>query len=147
MGIANFLESCGLEPSAGQLLEGLSEEALHMVVTEFDPSGTKDGNVQGRLEGFLKRVAMHFRPVGSGSGVVAWQPGMPEAVGTWHQSAARTTTSVANRGVSSSCMAADPAIAAFLDHLASMPLLDSFWRDCLRTRCRWCLPISTRASP
>lgn len=114
--IANFLESCGLEPSAGQLLEGLSEEALHMVVTEFDPSGTKDGNVQGRLEGFLKRVAMHFRPVGSGSGVVAWQPGMPEAVGTWHQSAARTTTSVANRGVSSSCMAADPAIAAFLDH-------------------------------
>jgi len=54
--IQNFLLRCGLDETAAPLLEELSEEGLHKVLTNFDPSGTKDGNVLGRLEGYVRHA-------------------------------------------------------------------------------------------
>merc|ERR1712050_583746 len=55
--IAAFLARCDLDESAWSLLEEQSEAELEKVMTEFDPSGTKDGNVFGRLEGFVRSLS------------------------------------------------------------------------------------------
>merc|ERR1711920_715522 len=40
--IPDFIERCGLDESSTLFLEGLEEDVLTKVLTEFDPSGTKD---------------------------------------------------------------------------------------------------------
>lgn len=55
--IADFIARCGLDDSATSFLEGLPEDVLDKVLTQFDPSGTKDGNVMGRLEGYVRCYA------------------------------------------------------------------------------------------
>lgn len=52
--VAGFLERCGLEASAAAYLEALPEDVLQRVLSDFDPSGTKDGNVLGRLQGYVR---------------------------------------------------------------------------------------------
>eukprot|EP00927_Polykrikos_kofoidii_P057311 TRINITY_DN51431_c0_g1_i1.p1 TRINITY_DN51431_c0_g1~~TRINITY_DN51431_c0_g1_i1.p1 ORF type:complete len:619 (+),score=130.06 TRINITY_DN51431_c0_g1_i1:134-1990(+) len=55
--IGTFLEAIGVEPAAaGDLLTELPPELLERVFNEFDPSGTKDGNVLGRLRGFVRSL-------------------------------------------------------------------------------------------
>jgi len=57
--IANFVLRCNLSASAGtveQFLRGLDPEVRSVVLSEFDPGGTKDGNVLGRLQGFAGAV-------------------------------------------------------------------------------------------
>jgi len=49
-----FLERCGLDVSAAPVLEALPPDILTTVIHEFDPSGTKDGNVLGRLQGYIR---------------------------------------------------------------------------------------------
>merc|ERR1712039_954866 len=49
-----FLERCQLDATALELLEPLPQELQVKVMNEFDPSGTKDGNVLGRLEGYVR---------------------------------------------------------------------------------------------
>merc|ERR1712087_226854 len=55
--IAAFLARCDLDETAWTLLEEQSDAVLEKVMTEFDPSGTKDGNVLGRLEGFVRSLS------------------------------------------------------------------------------------------
>merc|ERR1712146_705744 len=52
--ITCFLDNCGLSGSdeAWDTLAPLAADALEVVLQNFDPSGTKDGNVLGRLRGF-----------------------------------------------------------------------------------------------
>lgn len=52
--VMDFLERCGLDLSALDFLQHLPEDLLQDVMNKFDPSGTKDGNVLGRLEGYVK---------------------------------------------------------------------------------------------
>lgn len=52
--VQGFLARCGLDASAVSLLESLSEEGLATAIHDFDPSGTKDGNVLGRLQGYVR---------------------------------------------------------------------------------------------
>jgi len=57
--IGNFILRCNLSASAGtveQFLRGLDPEVRSVVLSEFDPGGTKDGNVMGRLQGFAAAV-------------------------------------------------------------------------------------------
>merc|ERR1712232_274301 len=54
--IQNFLLRCGLDETAAPLLQELSDEGLQKGLTNFDPSGTKDGNVLGRLEGYVRHA-------------------------------------------------------------------------------------------
>merc|ERR1719215_922727 len=54
--IQNFLARCGLDETAAPLLQELSEEGLQKVLNNFDPSGTKDGNVLGRLQGYVRHA-------------------------------------------------------------------------------------------
>merc|ERR1719433_1945461 len=50
---AKFL---GLDQECVNLVKGLPEEAQMICLTNFDPSGTKDGNIAGRLQGFAKKA-------------------------------------------------------------------------------------------
>jgi len=52
--LRGFLDRCSLDWSAMPFLEGLPQDVLETVVHEFDPSGTKDGNVFGRLQGYVR---------------------------------------------------------------------------------------------
>mmetsp|Transcript_85292 Transcript_85292/g.198294 ORF Transcript_85292/g.198294 Transcript_85292/m.198294 type:complete len:738 (+) Transcript_85292:136-2349(+) len=52
--VVGFLERCGLDVSTLSYLESLPEDVLTRVLNEFDPSGTKDGNVLGRLQGYVR---------------------------------------------------------------------------------------------
>eukprot|EP00928_Gymnodinium_smaydae_P063559 TRINITY_DN47101_c0_g1_i1.p1 TRINITY_DN47101_c0_g1~~TRINITY_DN47101_c0_g1_i1.p1 ORF type:complete len:520 (-),score=65.28 TRINITY_DN47101_c0_g1_i1:99-1475(-) len=54
--IEDFLSRCGLDASAHDLLLSLDAAVLEEVMRSFDPSGTKDGNVKGRLEGYIRVV-------------------------------------------------------------------------------------------
>eukprot|EP00931_Biecheleriopsis_adriatica_P068347 TRINITY_DN42315_c0_g1_i1.p1 TRINITY_DN42315_c0_g1~~TRINITY_DN42315_c0_g1_i1.p1 ORF type:complete len:550 (+),score=121.19 TRINITY_DN42315_c0_g1_i1:79-1728(+) len=54
--IDEFISRCGLDSSAYDLLEPLSEDARQHIMRHFDPRGTKDGNVMGRLEGYIRFV-------------------------------------------------------------------------------------------
>merc|ERR1740139_1033131 len=57
--VAAFVARCGLASAGGaaeQVLLGLDPESLAAVITAFDPGGTKDGNVLGRLRGFAAAV-------------------------------------------------------------------------------------------
>merc|ERR1719336_68519 len=70
--VARFVERCGLASADGaaeQLLLGLDPEARSAVLADFDPGGTKDGNVLGRLQGFAAAVeGRRKRMRGSSSG-------------------------------------------------------------------------------
>lgn len=57
--INDFLERCNLtacRQEAEELLFGLEAESRSAVLSDFDPGGTKDGNVLGRLRGFASAV-------------------------------------------------------------------------------------------
>eukprot|EP00927_Polykrikos_kofoidii_P044511 TRINITY_DN38457_c0_g1_i1.p1 TRINITY_DN38457_c0_g1~~TRINITY_DN38457_c0_g1_i1.p1 ORF type:complete len:738 (+),score=112.39 TRINITY_DN38457_c0_g1_i1:110-2323(+) len=54
--IDEFLERCGLDDEVVHILSNLQPDVLTAVVNDFDPGGTKDGNVQRRLEGFVRAV-------------------------------------------------------------------------------------------
>jgi len=61
--VAGFLERCNLDWTALSYLETLPEDVLTRVLNEFDPSGTKDGNVLGRLQGYVRMLnARRKRP-------------------------------------------------------------------------------------
>jgi len=49
-------DALGLDPEATKFVESLPEEIQSVVIKQFDPSGTKDGNVMGRLLGFARSV-------------------------------------------------------------------------------------------
>mmetsp|Transcript_168756 Transcript_168756/g.542366 ORF Transcript_168756/g.542366 Transcript_168756/m.542366 type:complete len:675 (-) Transcript_168756:31-2055(-) len=52
--LSGFCERCGLDQDSFNWLSSLPEDVLSIVVTEFDPTGTKDGNVLGRLQGYVR---------------------------------------------------------------------------------------------
>jgi len=52
--IQGFIERCGLDHNSYAWLASLPEDIVTTVVTEFDPTGTKDGNVLGRLQGYVR---------------------------------------------------------------------------------------------
>jgi len=51
-----FAQRCGLDAEAVEFMRALSEEVQAAVVSDFDPAGTKDGNVFGRLQNFARAV-------------------------------------------------------------------------------------------
>lgn len=51
-----FVLRCGLDGEALQFLLGLEEEVRVAVISDFNPGGTKDGNIFGRLQGFARSV-------------------------------------------------------------------------------------------
>lgn len=55
-GLGEFAQTLGLDMSAGAFLQALPAEVQSLVITTFDPSGTKDGNIWGRLLAFVRRV-------------------------------------------------------------------------------------------
>mmetsp|Transcript_110348 Transcript_110348/g.311257 ORF Transcript_110348/g.311257 Transcript_110348/m.311257 type:complete len:108 (+) Transcript_110348:2-325(+) len=65
-----FALKWGLGDEALQLLAGLPPDAKQEVLQRFDGSGTKDGNVQGRLEGFVRSV-LRKRGLGAVTTVVS----------------------------------------------------------------------------
>jgi len=52
--LEEFMFRCSLDEQALPWLQSLSEDILRTVIMEFDPSGTKDGNVLGRLQGYVR---------------------------------------------------------------------------------------------
>lgn len=54
--VDRFVRRCGLDNEAVGFLHGLSAEVRIAVISDFDPGGTKDGNVFGRLQGFARSV-------------------------------------------------------------------------------------------
>merc|ERR1712176_764279 len=61
--ISDFIVQCGLDESATSLLQELEADVLEKVLTSFDPTGTKDGNVLGRLQGYIRAMT---RAMGGG---------------------------------------------------------------------------------
>eukprot|EP00929_Paragymnodinium_shiwhaense_P064046 TRINITY_DN32048_c0_g1_i2.p1 TRINITY_DN32048_c0_g1~~TRINITY_DN32048_c0_g1_i2.p1 ORF type:complete len:271 (-),score=69.93 TRINITY_DN32048_c0_g1_i2:18-830(-) len=59
--VVDFAQHCGLGEDAIQFLNDIAPETREVVLREFDPSGTKDGNVLGRLEGFVRVVEKRLR--------------------------------------------------------------------------------------
>lgn len=56
--VNEFMGRCDLDPAEVlPLLESLSEELLFEVMENFDPSSTRDGNVLGRLRGYVNGLA------------------------------------------------------------------------------------------
>jgi len=51
-----FVLRCGLDGEAVEFLRGLEEEVRIVVISDFNPGGTKDGNILGRLQGFARSV-------------------------------------------------------------------------------------------
>ncbi|CAK0830466.1 unnamed protein product [Prorocentrum cordatum] len=52
-----FVQRCGLEDQpAAEFLRGLLPEVRAVILADFDPGGTKDGNVFGRLQGFARSL-------------------------------------------------------------------------------------------
>jgi len=51
-----FVLRCGLDGEAVEFLRGLEEEVRIAVISDFNPGGTKDGNILGRLQGFARSV-------------------------------------------------------------------------------------------
>lgn len=77
-----FLHRCGLGEDAAQQLEPLPEDILAVVYNNFDPSGTKDGNVLGRLQGYVKTLCSRRGkrpppPVGALPAATPWM-GVPK---------------------------------------------------------------------
>mmetsp|Transcript_15946 Transcript_15946/g.34509 ORF Transcript_15946/g.34509 Transcript_15946/m.34509 type:complete len:597 (-) Transcript_15946:118-1908(-) len=52
--LISFCERCNLAQDSLQWLASLPQDIMSTVIAEFDPSGTKDGNVLGRLQGFVR---------------------------------------------------------------------------------------------
>merc|ERR1712061_490314 len=78
--LQGFIDRCGLDHSSYAWLASLPEDIVTTVVTEFDPTGTKDGNVLGRLQGYVRllnaraqRKRMSEDPAGGG-GSLAKRP-------------------------------------------------------------------------
>mmetsp|Transcript_31680 Transcript_31680/g.98628 ORF Transcript_31680/g.98628 Transcript_31680/m.98628 type:complete len:622 (+) Transcript_31680:71-1936(+) len=86
--IDSFVLRLGLGPDAGELLRTLPQDVCARVVKGFDPSGTKDGNVFGRLQAFARSMLQHSgeRPAAFGAAPVPSQDfglGGPEPP-PWH---------------------------------------------------------------
>jgi len=54
--VVGFLDRCNLDLSAASMFADLPEDILQQAINEFDPSGTKDGNVLGRLQGYVRHL-------------------------------------------------------------------------------------------
>lgn len=54
--ISGFAQRLNLDHRAVEFLQGLPADVTSIVVSKFDPSGTKDGNVWGRLLGYIRHV-------------------------------------------------------------------------------------------
>mmetsp|Transcript_31713 Transcript_31713/g.61297 ORF Transcript_31713/g.61297 Transcript_31713/m.61297 type:complete len:624 (+) Transcript_31713:102-1973(+) len=54
--VETFVLRCGLDGEALEFLRGLDEEVRIAVISDFNPGGTKDGNIFGRLQGFARSV-------------------------------------------------------------------------------------------
>merc|ERR1719401_2550168 len=52
--LMSFLQRCNLDEQALPWLQSLPDDIITTVVSEFDPTGTKDGNVIGRLQGYVR---------------------------------------------------------------------------------------------
>lgn len=51
-----FIQRCGLDHSSVSFLMKLDPEVRQVVMADFNPGGTKDGNILGRLQGFARAV-------------------------------------------------------------------------------------------
>jgi len=71
--LTGFIERCGLDPSTLPYLESLSPDILSQIISDFDPSGTKDGNVLGRLQGYVRLLTARQRR-GGPEGHIGAQP-------------------------------------------------------------------------
>lgn len=57
--LVQFIKRSGLQSEqAESVLMGIPQEVLEVCMQDFDPAGTKDGDVLGRLLGFIKSVAI-----------------------------------------------------------------------------------------
>ena len=75
-----WCQKLGMDPAAVGLLKSLPEDTQRMVMTRFDASLSKDGNVTARLQSFAASVACHAS--GAGAGTPAPQgPGVQVQVG------------------------------------------------------------------
>jgi len=54
--VVAFLERCNLDITAASIFADLPEDILQQAMNEFDPTGTKDGNVLGRLQGYVRHL-------------------------------------------------------------------------------------------
>lgn len=54
--VAAFVERCGLDEAAADFVSSLEPDVREAVISDFDPGGTKDGNVFARLQGFARCV-------------------------------------------------------------------------------------------
>jgi hypothetical protein len=54
--VSEFLEKCGLGTETAEYLARLEEDIMLHVMRDFDHTGTKDGNVLGRLQGFARSL-------------------------------------------------------------------------------------------
>jgi len=66
--IDEFARNCNLDSEGVSFLESLSDDVRSTVMSAFDPSGTKDGNVLGRLQGFARSVENRRKRGGDGGG-------------------------------------------------------------------------------
>merc|ERR1711933_570093 len=54
LNVSAFLKRIGVDESAAELLNSLPSDVLKAVINQFDPHGTKDGNMRARLEGYVR---------------------------------------------------------------------------------------------
>lgn len=54
--VQDFIYNMRLDEACGEFVAALQPDVQSVVVSKFDPSGTKDGNVWGRLFGFTRSV-------------------------------------------------------------------------------------------
>jgi len=74
-GIAGFARTYNLDDDGIKFLESLSEEVCSKVIADFQPGGTKDGNVFARLQSFARCVEKrHKRQLDGGDN---FDPGTP----------------------------------------------------------------------
>jgi len=74
----DFAHMIGLDAEAYAFLQALPDDVQAPIFSGFDPSGTKDGNVWGRLFGFARSVWSH--KLGLDTSTVSFMKGLPEDV-------------------------------------------------------------------
>jgi len=73
-----FVLRCGLDGEALEFLRGLEEEVRVAVISDFNPGGTKDGNIYGRLQGFARSVQGRRKRLAEGAAL--GPPGLRQRV-------------------------------------------------------------------
>jgi len=64
--LSSFVARCGLDANAMEFLRSLHPDVMATVISDFRPSGTKDGNVFARLQGFTRAVQGRHKRKGPG---------------------------------------------------------------------------------